>query len=349
MASIRSLTANLTVANDPADRGWQKPRPETAGSLEPPDHSGLRLRSPLLSHAIERRILPQLLRLHPQRRKTIAIATVTETLAVAAYAASCDQASLSFALERMLASGATPEAVCLGVLAPAARHLGELWEEDELDFVQVTIGVQRLQHALHMLIPGHAEGRPTRSRTAPAQRRILVIPVPGSEHSFGVSMVARFFRNAGWDVHSGLSPNLDDVACLMRTTYFDIVGISASCDLHIEPLSRTLRTIRQHSCNPEIGTMVGGPLFAAHPELAVQLGADSTAQDAAQAPLQAELLLRERQDAHKASAVSGGASLRIVTPEERGGSDRRDTFHDGRNDARRPRSSIDSSNYFGSC
>ena len=343
MASIRSLTAKLTVARDAGECGWEPPL------IDGLVGGGRPSRSPLLMQAIERRVLPRLLRLHPPEKNASADASQAEAMIVAAHAAAAEPALLAQALERLLASGASADALCLHVLAPAARRLGDLWMADELDFVQVTIGVQRLQHALHRLAPMRTGRQPgNAAQIAGMQRRILVIPVPGNQHSFGVSMVARFFHNAGWNVRSDMSPTMEDLARLMRTTYFDIVGLSASCDRQIEPLSRTLRTVRQCSANPAVCTMVGGPLFAAHPELAVQLGADSTAQDGAQAPLQAEILLRERQETHKPDGFAGAAGLRVVTPGERGGSDRSDTFRNGRDDARRPRSRIDAANHPGS-
>ena len=35
------------------------------------------------------------------------------------------------------------------LLEPTARHLGELWDEDKVDFLDVTIGVRRLQELVH--------------------------------------------------------------------------------------------------------------------------------------------------------------------------------------------------------
>ena len=54
---------------------------------------------------------------------------------------------------------------------------------------------------------------------------------------------------------------------------------------------RAIRAIRRSSLNRNIGVLVGGPIFVAHPELVARVGADATAIDGGQAALQAENLL----------------------------------------------------------
>ena len=103
-----------------------------------------------------------------------------------------------YCVQRTLEGGANVETVYLRLLAPAARHLGLLWEEDRCDFTQVTVGVWQLRQILRELVPkflGPA-GAPRRDR------RALLLAVPGEQHTFGIVMVAEFFRRAGWSVRS---------------------------------------------------------------------------------------------------------------------------------------------------
>jgi hypothetical protein len=44
--------------------------------------------------------------------------------------------------------GALPERICLDLLAPAARRLGELWARDACDFDELTTGLDRLRAVL---------------------------------------------------------------------------------------------------------------------------------------------------------------------------------------------------------
>ena len=150
------------------------------------------------------------------------------------------------------------------------------------------MGLGRLQQVLHELSPAFRG----RGRAHEHGRRVLLVPVPGEQHSFGLQMVAEFFRRAGWDVWSG--PQIasgDDLVQLVRSEWFAVVGLSVGCETRIDALAAGIRAIRRASRNRAIGVLVGGPLFVAHPELVARVGADATAIDGGQAPLQAQNLL----------------------------------------------------------
>jgi hypothetical protein len=44
--------------------------------------------------------------------------------------------------------GMSRERICLGLIAPAARRLGELWERKECNFDQLMLGLSRLESVL---------------------------------------------------------------------------------------------------------------------------------------------------------------------------------------------------------
>jgi hypothetical protein len=52
-------------------------------------------------------------------------------------------------VDRLIARGVSHETLLVDLLAPAARLLGELWEDDRCDFVDVTMGLWRLQQVVH--------------------------------------------------------------------------------------------------------------------------------------------------------------------------------------------------------
>lgn len=187
-------------------------------------------------------------------------------------------------VERLLASGLPRETLFLEVLAPTARRLGELWQEDMCDFMDVTAGLARLQNILHELSP-ELLSPPTLTSV---DRQILLAPAPGEQHTFGLSMVESFFRSAGWDVTS--EPDLD-AARLVSARRFGIVGFSLSSETKLEALGAAIRAVRRSSRNPGIGIMVGGHLFIERPELVAIVGADLTATDGLTAVLLAQSLL----------------------------------------------------------
>jgi len=179
------------------------------------------------------------------------------------------------------------ERIYLELLAPVARRLGVMWQEDRCDFTSVTIGLCCLQQIV--LENSHAFGpRPGRRDT---ERRILLAPVPGEQHSFGLLMVGEFFRRQGWDVCSGTGASARELVATARKQWFSMVGFSLSCETRLDTLAQLIREIRRASRNPHLGVMVGGQLFAERPELAALVGADATASDGQQAVLKAETLL----------------------------------------------------------
>lgn len=178
-------------------------------------------------------------------------------------------------------------AVCLELLAPAARILGEMWSEDVYDFATVSIGMNRLHEALRNLTHTLPQGVVEAGR----RRKILLAQAPGDQHMFGVSMLSTMFRNAGWGATT-LYPGLPvEMRSLLRREWFGIVGISLGSEVHLTALAALLPSLRESSRNRSIGIMVGGPLFVAHPEIARQIGADATASDGLSAIWQAENLL----------------------------------------------------------
>ena len=111
-------------------------------------------------------------------------------------AAEGDSESASRYVRALLDAGALHEDVFLDLLAPCARWLGEMWEDDSYDFSQVTIGLWRLQRVLHE----HGSRFNQVARPDADSHRALMGAVPGAQHTFGVVMAAEFFSRAGWDV-----------------------------------------------------------------------------------------------------------------------------------------------------
>lgn len=190
-------------------------------------------------------------------------------------------------VQTLRAKGVTLEMICLDLLAPTARRLGDLWNDDLCDFTQVTLGLCRLHRVLRELDPGLHNELESRSDT----RRALLVPVPGEQHSFGLLMVTEFFRCAGWDVSGDCLASDHALVDRVHDDWFAVAGFSLSCERHIDILASSIRTVRRASCNRAIGILVGGQLFNEHPELVARVGADATAVDGRQAAMQAENLL----------------------------------------------------------
>lgn len=189
-------------------------------------------------------------------------------------------------VESVRYQGASLESLCLRLLAPAARELGLMWENDECDFMQVTVGLCRLHQVLRDI---SAEWRSDEIPVR-ADRTILLAPVPGEQHTFGIMLVAQFMRRAGWDVWHEFPENLSDLLEAVRRNWFGVVGLSVGCDSRLDDMTSIIGAVRCASHNRAVGVLVGGPVMVANPAAAVLVGADGTAADARGAVLQAERL-----------------------------------------------------------
>ncbi len=190
-------------------------------------------------------------------------------------------------VEAFRSEGVPLETLYLGLLAPAARYLGEMWEADECDFTQVTVGLWRIQQVLYDLSPAFQ----SEVDHSTNNRRAMLIPAPGSQHTLGLFMVAEFFRRAGWEVWGEPSARMPDLLDAVRTEWFDVIGISVGAEFQIEGLSSVILELRRASRNAGVRVLLGGPVASHNPDLHARLGADATAFDAHEALSIAESLL----------------------------------------------------------
>lgn len=193
-------------------------------------------------------------------------------------------------VQAIRARGVEPRVICLDLLAPAARRLGELWEADLCDFTQVTLGLWRIQQVLHDVSPSFRSDL----HSGETGRRVLLATLPGEQHTFGMSMVADFFRQRRWDVRLDTPGPRGEALRLLRAERFDLVGVSLGSETRFDELAEWITTARRVSLQRDIVVMVGGPIFASRPEWVPLVGADATARDASAAVDVAEALLPVR-------------------------------------------------------
>jgi len=200
-------------------------------------------------------------------------------------------------VEALRGQSADYENILLGLLGPTARRLGEMWEEDLCDFTAVTIGLVRLHRVLHSL----GAGEPGAFVSPLSDRRILLTPVPGEQHVFGLLMVGEFFRRAGWTVWGDSSESTEDALQLISEIDFPLVGLSVSSELWLDRLGELIAELRDRSVNRETKVLVGGQIFLKEPDLVRQIGADAMAFNGRQAILEAERLISASQPAVRSS------------------------------------------------
>ena len=200
-----------------------------------------------------------------------------------------DDGAASAYVDELLAKGSSVESIFLELLAPAARQLGTLWESDAADFANVTLGVGRLQLIMRRLSDRFTD----ETNAFHAGESVLLTIIPGEQHSFGLSMVAEFFRRAGWNLCTGPFSSHQELTSLVHNHWFDIVGFSVSSDRRLDELKKDIHDIRRDSRNRHVGIIIGGPMVIAQPDLVASMGADMMSADATTAPQQAHRLIEQ--------------------------------------------------------
>jgi len=284
----------MTELNETApsrSRFGKRPGPASFEAARPP----LLVRGTTISHlskTIEAEIIPRLVMAHgPQPHPPGAPEVVTGEIDIPGFAELVlgkESSRASDIIQLYRDRGIPLERVYLELLVPTARHLRHLWMNDEWGFAEITLGLWRLQQLLRDFSPAFRADAMARS----AGLRALLTPSPGEQHDighmmFGLVLAGEFFRRDGWE--TWIEPDVTNVAFVetIRTQWFDVVEFFASGDKKLDDLASTIRLVRRHSSNPNIGVMVCGPAFTERPELVLLVGGDAVVSDFSQEALQA--------------------------------------------------------------
>ena len=184
----------------------------------------------------------------------------------------------------LLDDGVPAEMVMLELLAPAARHMGEMWAGDEVTFLDVTLGMSRIQKLLRQV-------RCPAIGPAGDRGNALLLPVPGEQHVLGLRLVEEFLLRDGWSVRCTQAANSDHLRQLVAAETVDIVGFSLSGERLLPDLRAAIRDVRAASRNRNVRIIVGGAIFAGQDCSSLHLDADAAAANAFEAVAQANRLL----------------------------------------------------------
>ena len=234
-----------------------------------------------ISTLIEGEIIPQLLVAHRMRPGRSfgeggGLITAEDVARFSPLPLTLQADELLVHVEEYVARGVGIDAIFVDLLAPAARRLGVLWEEDLCDFLDVTIGLWRLQEVMREI----AWGSPIITGPLKAPSRALFSAMPGDQHSFGATMVHEVFVRAAWDSEVLVAPDMRQLVAKVANKSYDLVGLTVSCDVTTESQARTIKAIRSVSMCQDVKILVGGHAVNGNPALADEAGADGSAIDA---------------------------------------------------------------------
>lgn len=243
---------------------------------------------------IESQIIPRLLQAHPHagaaNSQHFALAYTPTEAEVIAFSELCVSRGaedvLSF-VEGLLLNDVNSDSIFLNLIAPAARHLGLMWDQELADFTQVTMGLLRMHQITHRIGYEYQSG----PQKAGASKRIMLASAPGSQHILGLAMVSEFFRKSGWQIVVEITNTPSELYAAAKNEWFDLIGLSVGLTQQLDGLQELVITLKQTSRNPKIPVLLGGPAFLSHSVTAQSLGADAISTDALEGIQIASLLV----------------------------------------------------------
>ncbi|MFN7701477.1 MAG: B12-binding domain-containing protein [Deltaproteobacteria bacterium] len=180
--------------------------------------------------------------------------TDAETREIVDRALEGDVPALSRIVAGMAAAGLTRRTVLLDGIAPAARLLGQLWCEDELTWMDTTLGLSTLERLLVVLAHGTPPCELARTRGL-----VILFAEPGEQHTLSIRILAELFREAGFGTHVEPSMTHEGVVAVVRREHVVMVGMTTTTRSHADAMHRLVDDVRRFSRNPNVLFVVGGP------------------------------------------------------------------------------------------
>mgnify|MGYP003863656627 CR=1 FL=1 len=192
----------------------------------------------------------------------------------AEWASRSDATDMIEFVDNAIDRGATLTNVYLDLVAPTARLLGDNWLSDRASFIDVHMGLLEL----HRLV-SHYELTDF-DMTQSSGHNILLSAAPGDQHTFGILLVADFFRRAGWEVDNDSGHTEDQIARKVASTPFSCVGLSLYNEEQLVSMTSCIERLRNASLNEDILIVVGGEFFTGRSSPSAIVGADLCILDA---------------------------------------------------------------------
>ena len=156
----------------------------------------------------------------------------------------------------------------------AARRMGDAWSDDEMAWMDVSVGVGRMQSLLREI--GSAWVADQVGDTG--HGTVLLIVPDREQHTLGPMVAMGQMRRYGVSVCLRIAPTLVELRSLMEGRQFDGIMISVSTKDKLEAVGRTvqfLKSVMSKSCP----VIVGGAVMAKIEGLAEMTGADFSSND----------------------------------------------------------------------
>lgn len=156
----------------------------------------------------------------------------------------------------------------------AARRMGEAWHEDEMSWLDVSIGVGRLQSLLREIGTAWAA-----DQAGDAGHGTILMIIPDREqHTLGPMVAMGQMRRYGVSVCLRIAPSAEELRGLITSRAFDGVMISVATIDKLEAVRKTVKFLKTLTVKP-IPVVVGGAVMFKIDDAATCTGADFSSND----------------------------------------------------------------------
>jgi methanogenic corrinoid protein MtbC1 len=166
-------------------------------------------------------------------------------------------------------TGHSAEQVYLLVLAEAARHLGTMWEENRIGFLEMSLAAVRLFGIMRQMRRDIGDAQPCGRRG----RYALFATVPGDDHTLGPTIAADVLRSRGWQVDLLTGVTHDEIVETAAERDPPVIGVSVGTTGLVVPLTRLV--VALHVVRPASAIAVSGHAVKEMPGLKALLGLDA--------------------------------------------------------------------------
>jgi methanogenic corrinoid protein MtbC1 len=179
----------------------------------------------------------------------------------------------------LLHDGVSEAEIYSHLIAPSAFLLVDLWSNDSISYVEVTVSLNRLQQ----LCQGFDDEVAYNGHGQVYAHSALFAPSPGGQHTFGLYLIEELFRWSGWRTWVEIKTDSNDVGAKARCQWFDAVCLNVTREADIEAVSATIDIVRRVSRNRDLYVLAYGPLCVERPSLVGTIGAHAAASNANEA------------------------------------------------------------------
>lgn len=174
----------------------------------------------------------------------------------------------------LIKHGVTVEDLSSDYAPDAARHLGALWEQSEISFVDVTIGVARLQETIRIL-----SSRRVRTEGTSDRPRVFLIVPTEEDHVYSGLTASLAFEKLGCDTTLAIGHSQAELIDRCIRTRHDMIGLSVSSRRNVRVARSLIQALRK-AIKVNIPVAIGGGLVnASDLDLCALTGANCATSD----------------------------------------------------------------------